>query len=124
MPGSAGASVATSVDRLDQGHRPVRNLAEGADHLGVAGMADEDDVATGLDQPLGLAVDLADQRAGRVEIVEAARLGGGGTDLGTPWAEKTTGAPSGTSSSSLTNTAPSPRSRSTTKRLWTISWRT
>ena len=40
------------------------------------------------------------------------------------WAEKTTGRPSGTSSSSLTNTAPRPRSRSTTKRLWTISCRT
>ena len=48
----------------------------------MAGMADEDDVAAGLDQPLGLAMDLADQGAGRVEIIEAARLGGGRHDLG------------------------------------------
>ena len=37
-------------------------------------MADEEDVPAVLDQPLGLAVDLGDERAGRVEIVEAARL--------------------------------------------------
>ena len=61
---------------------PVGHLAEGADHLGMAGMADEQDVPAGLDQPLGLAVDLADQRAGGVEIVEPARLGRGRDDLG------------------------------------------
>ena len=33
------------VDRLDQGHRPFGDLAEGADHLGMPGMADEQDVA-------------------------------------------------------------------------------
>jgi hypothetical protein len=48
----------------------------------MAGMADEEDVAPGLDQPLGLAVDLADQRAGRVEIVEAATLRFGRHGLG------------------------------------------
>ena len=97
------------LDRFDQGHRARGNLAEGADHLRMAGMADEHDVAAGLDQPLGLAVDLADQRAGGVEIVEAARLRRRpAPTLGTPWAEKTTGRPSGTSSSSLTNTAPMP----------------
>ena len=47
-----------------------------------------------------------------------------GTDLGTPWAEKTTGRSSGTSSNSSTKIAPRSRRRSTTKRLWTISWRT
>lgn len=48
-----------------------------------------------------------------------------GTDLGTPWAENTTGAPvSGISSSSSTNTAPFWRSPSTTYLLCTIAWRT
>ena len=36
-------------------------------------MADEQDVPPGRDQPLGLAVDLGDQRAGGVEIGESAR---------------------------------------------------
>ena len=113
------------LDRLDEGHRSLGHLAEGADHFGMAGMADEQDVAPVLDQPLGLAMDLGDQRAGRIDIGQAARpAAAAGTDLGTPWAENTTGRSSGTSSSSSTNTAPSPRSRSTTKRLWTISWRT
>ena len=59
---------------LDQRHPPFGHLAERADHLGMAGMADEQDMAAALDQPLGLAVDLGDERAGRVEIVEAALL--------------------------------------------------
>ncbi len=42
----------------------------------------------------------------------------------TPWALKMTVAPSGTSSSSSTKTAPFWRSASTTWRLWTISRRT
>ena len=42
----------------------------------------------------------------------------------TPCALKITRAPSGTSSSSSTNTAPARRSSSTTCRLWTISFRT
>ena len=54
-----------------------------------------------------LAVDLGDQRAGRIDIGEAAVLAlRPGTDLGTPCAENTTGRSSGTSSSSSTNTAP------------------
>ena len=45
-----------------------------------------------------------------------------GTDFGTPWAEKMTGAPvSGISSNSSTKMAPLARKLSTTKRLWTIS---
>ena len=48
-----------------------------------------------------------------------------GTDLGTPWAEKTTGAAvSGISSSSSTNTAPYCFSPSTTYLLWTMACRT
>ena len=47
-----------------------------------------------------------------------------GTDLATPWAEKTTGRSGGQSESSSTKTAPLALRPSTTKRLWTISWRT
>ena len=42
----------------------------------------------------------------------------------TPWAEKTTVAPAGTSSSELTKIAPRRDSSATTCRLWTISLRT
>ena len=74
LSGSAGAIALGVRGGLDQGHPPFRHLAERADHLGMAGMADEQDVAAVLDQPLGLAVDLGDERAGGVEIVEAALL--------------------------------------------------
>ena len=40
------------LDRLDQSDRARRHLAEGADDLGMPGMADEQDVAAFLDQPL------------------------------------------------------------------------
>jgi hypothetical protein len=69
-------------------------------------VADEDDVATGLDLTLGLTVDFGHQRAGGVQPFKAAFVRDGGIDLGTPWAEKMTGAPSGTSSSSSTKIAP------------------
>ena len=39
-----------------------------------------------------------------------------------PWALSISGAPGGTSPTSSTNTTPSWRKRSTTTRLWTISW--
>ena len=95
------------VERLDQRHRAVGHLAERADHLGVAGVADEQDVPAVGDQPLGLAVDLGYQGAGRVDEGQTARwAAAAGTDLGTPCAENTTGRSSGTSSSSSTNTAP------------------
>ena len=45
-------------------------------------MADEEDVMAAFDQPLGLAMDLGDERAGGVEIVEPALLGLGGHRLG------------------------------------------
>jgi hypothetical protein len=57
--------------------------------------------------PLGLAMDLGDQRAGRVDIEQLAALpASAGTDFGTPCAEKITGASAGTSSSSSTKIAP------------------
>src|SRR5258708_18561117 len=43
--------------------------------LGVAGMADQDDLAALIGVALPLAVDLGDQRAGRVDDGEAAVLG-------------------------------------------------
>ena len=44
------------------------------------------------------------------------------TDGAEPWAESISGAPSGTSLTSSTNTTPWSRNRSTTTWLWTISW--
>ena len=46
------------------------------------------------------------------------------TEGATPWAEKTTVSPSGTSVSSSTNTAPRASRSRTTCRLWTICLRT
>jgi len=60
------------LDGLDQGHGAGRHLAEGADHLGMAGVADEQDVAPFLSQPLGLAMDLRDERASRIDERQAA----------------------------------------------------
>src|SRR3546814_6450669 len=48
----------------------------------MAAMADEDDVPARRDEPLGLAMDLGDERAGGVEIIEPARLGVGGHRFG------------------------------------------
>src|SRR5438270_699394 len=42
----------------------------------MPGMADEQDVASLLDQPLGLPVHLGNQRAGCIHVGQAARLGG------------------------------------------------
>ena len=82
MAGSDRRERLGVLDRLDQRHRPGGYLTEGADHLGMAGMADEDDVAPRRDQSLRLAMDLRYQRTGRVEIVEAAVLRGGGHRFG------------------------------------------
>ena len=55
-------------DCLNQAHRPFGDLPERADHLGMAGMTDEEDVAPFLDQPLGLPMNLGNQRACRIDI--------------------------------------------------------
>ena len=45
-------------------------------------MTDKQDVAPGLDQALRLAVNLAHQRAGGIDIIEPARLGRRGDEFG------------------------------------------
>ena len=55
---------------LHQGDGARFELAHGAHHLRVAGMADQQEVAAARRVVLGLAVDLADQRAGGVEVEE------------------------------------------------------
>src|SRR3546814_19136975 len=55
---------------LDQQDGPRRHLAHGADHLGVSGVADQQDLPSRALVPLGLALDLAAQRAGGVEVDE------------------------------------------------------
>ena len=107
MDASLGMKVARLLDGLDQRDGAGGQLAHGADHFRVAGMADQHDLAAAPVMDLGLAMDLGDQRAGGVEGEEIARLASSGTDFGTPWAENTTGAPvSGISSSSSTKIAP------------------
>jgi hypothetical protein len=63
---------------LDDGGSALGQLAHGADDLGVALMADQQDMAAGILVALSLAMHLADQRAGGVQIhhVAAAGLGG------------------------------------------------
>src|SRR3546814_4995808 len=51
------------------------HLPHRADHLGMAGMADKDDVMALFDLAFGLPVDLAHQRAGGVEIEKLAAFG-------------------------------------------------
>ena len=48
LSGSRGSKPRASSDRLDQGDRALGQLAHGADDLGMAGMADEHDVAAAL----------------------------------------------------------------------------
>ncbi len=60
---------------LDQGHRARRQLAERADHLGMVGMADQEDFAAALEMDRGLAMHLGHQRAGRIQRKEIAALG-------------------------------------------------
>jgi hypothetical protein len=52
-----------------------RKLTHGADHLGMAGMADQHDGAPRLVVPLGFAMDLGDQRAGSVDEHQVAARG-------------------------------------------------
>ena len=64
---SASASVSTSSTRSDQRDRACGQLADRADDLGMAGVADEDDVPAALEMGLRLAMHFGDQRAGRVD---------------------------------------------------------
>ena len=101
------SSVSASATSSTSSTAPGGQLAHGADHLGMAGMADQQHRAARVVMALGLAMHLGDQRAGGVD--DRAACGGAasaGTALGTPCAENTTGRSSGTSSSSSTKTAP------------------
>ena len=57
----------TSASVCDQSDRARRQLPHGADHLGVAGMADQHDLAAAAVMDLRLAVHLGHQRTGGVE---------------------------------------------------------
>ena len=73
--GSRGSNAARVRDGLDQRGGAGRQLAQRADHLGMPGVADQHDLqALGMVRPR-LGVHLGDQRAGRIEVVQAARLG-------------------------------------------------
>ena len=103
----------------------VGRLARGADDLLVALVADQQDVEVLGGEPRGLVVHLGDQRAGRVDRAQVARPPPPRGPTGaTPCAEKTTIAPSGTSSVSSTKIAPRASRSATTCLLWTICLRT
>ena len=122
--GSRTVTVATSaavVDELDV----LGRLARGALDLLVARVADQQDVVVLAGEPLRLLVHLGDQRAGGVDRAQLPRAAACSCTAGeTPWAEKTTMAPSGTSSVSSTKTAPRSVRVSTTCPLCTICLRT
>ncbi len=62
------------LDGFDQHDRTFRQLSDRADHFGVAGMPDQDDVAAASAVDLGFPVHLRDQRACRVDRQEIAAL--------------------------------------------------
>ena len=104
---------------LDQGH--ALTLTQGALGLVVVGVADHDDLETSGLEALHLPMDLGHERAGGIHDLAAPRRRASSRTAGaTPWAENTTVAPSGTSSSSCTKTAPRCSRSATTWRLWTI----
>ena len=105
-PGRAPAPRRRLPGRRPAGSRSGASPV-GADDLLVALVADQQDVVVLGGEPPGLVVHLGDQRAGRVDGLQAARGGLGSWTCGaTPCAEKTTSAPSGTSSVSSTKIGP------------------
>ena len=113
--------VGRAVDQVDV----VGRLAGGADDLLVALVADQQDVVVVGGEPARLVVHLGDQRAGRVDRLAGCRRPASSCTTGaTPCAEKTTVAPSGTSSFSSTKIAPRSCRVSTTCLLCTICLRT
>ena len=60
--------ISRILDRFDQGDGARRDLAEGADHLWMSSMADEQDMPSFLDQALSLPMHLGDEGAGGIDI--------------------------------------------------------
>ena len=67
--------------RLDQGDGPFGQLPHGAFDLGVAGVADQHNLAARREMPLGLDMDLGDQRTGCIQVEQLAAAGFGGDRL-------------------------------------------
>ena len=111
-------------DGLDQEHRARRHLAHGADHLGMAGMADQQHGAAVLVMPLDLAVDLGDQRAGGVGEDQLAAAGLGRHRLGHAVRREHHQRVVRHLVELLDEHRALARNSSTTWRLWTISCRT
>ena len=72
------------LDMLDQANHAVGQLAHGSDHFRVTGVADQHDLAAGVEMALGLHMDLRHQRAGGVEEQHLPRLRLGRHRLGHP----------------------------------------
>ena len=82
MRGVAHVDVCDVIGRFDQQDFALGQLAHGADGFGVPGMADHDHLQASLGMALGFDVDLADQRAGGIDIDHLAAFGGGWDRLG------------------------------------------
>ena len=70
------------LERFHQGHLAFLDLAESADHLGVIGVAHENDMAACFGLPFRLTMDLGYQGTGRIEIFQTTLFGFMGNSLG------------------------------------------
>jgi hypothetical protein len=73
--GVAGRKAASVIHSFDQRRRPGRQLSQCADYLGVAGVADQNDLQAGLLMGAGLHMHLGDERAGGIEVEHVAGPG-------------------------------------------------
>lgn len=67
-------AAAGILDRLDQRNRALRQLAHRADDFRMAGMTDQNHMASKPLMAHGLLVHLGNQRAGRIQIEEVLRF--------------------------------------------------
>jgi hypothetical protein len=79
--GVPGLDRARILGRLDEAHGPFGQLAHGADHLGVTGMADQENFIAAAWWRSASTMDLRDQRTGRIKVKEVAETGGSGNGL-------------------------------------------
>ena len=88
LSGWATAIARASAARLDEAHGALGKLSHGPDHLGMAGVADQQDLAAGCMMPLGLDMHFRDERAGRIEEKHPPQARRGRHRLGHPMRRK------------------------------------
>ena len=103
---------------------PAGNWPSSADDLGMAAMADQEDMAARASMADRLAMHFGDQRTGGVQHIEPAARGLAPHRLGNAMGGENDNAVGRHLCQLLDEHRPLAASCSTTKRLWTISWRT